>query len=131
MLSLSSPEYLPTILTTSDKVSLLLLGIVGTLVGGIFEELGWTGFATSTLLRRMRYGVLTTGLIVGVLWGVAHFPLYYWGASADLSGALLVVIVAANVLAGSRPIGCLWCGSTSVLRACSWRCSCTGVPQAA
>ena len=41
------------------------------MVGGIFEELGWTGFAMPTLLRRMRYGVLTTGLIVGVLWGVA------------------------------------------------------------
>jgi uncharacterized protein len=102
-LSLSSPEYLPTILTTSDKVSLLLLGIVGTLVGGIFEELGWTGFATPTLLRRMRHGVLTTGLIVGVLWGVAHFPLYYWGASGDLSGALLVAVVAANVLAWFPP----------------------------
>src|SRR5215213_11768608 len=91
-LSLSSPEYLPTILTTSDKGALLLLGIVGTFVGGIFEELGWTGFATPTLLSRMRYGVLGTGLIVGVLWGVAHFPLYYWGASGDLSGALLVAV---------------------------------------
>jgi uncharacterized protein len=101
-LSLSSPEYLPTILTTSDKVSLLLLGIVGTFVGGIFEELGWTGFATPTLLRRMRYGVLTTGLIVGVLWGVAHFPLYYW-QSADLSGVLLPAVVAANVLAWFPP----------------------------
>jgi membrane protease YdiL (CAAX protease family) len=102
-LSLTSPEYLPTILTTSDKVSLLLLGIVGTLVGGIFEELGWTGFATPTLLRRMRYGVLPTGLIVGVLWGVAHLALYYWGASGDLSGALLVAVVAANVLAWFPP----------------------------
>src|SRR5215216_6794412 len=101
-LSLSSPEYLPTTLTTSDKVALLLLGIVGTMVGGIFEELGWTGFATHTLLRRMRYGVLTTGLIVGVLWGVAHFPLYYW-ASADLSGVLLPAVVAANVLAWFPP----------------------------
>jgi len=45
-LSLSFPEYLPTILTTSDKGALLLQGIVGTMVGGIFEELGWTGFAT-------------------------------------------------------------------------------------
>src|SRR5918993_3451153 len=102
-LSLSSPEYLPTILTTSDKASLILLGIVGTLVGGIFEELGWTGVATPTLLRRMRYGVLTTGLIVGVLWGVAHFPPYYWGASGDLSGALLVAVVAANILAWFPP----------------------------
>jgi uncharacterized protein len=101
-LSLSSPEYLPTILTTSDKGALLLLGIVGTFVGGIFEELGWTGFATPTLLRRMRYGVLGTGLIVGVLWGAAHFPLYYW-ASADLSGALLLAVVAANVLAWFPP----------------------------
>src|SRR5215208_1983264 len=101
-LSLTSSEYLPTILTTSDKGALLLLGIVGTFVGGIFEELGWTGFATPTLLRRMRYGVLTTGLIVGVLWGVAHFPLYYW-ASADLSGVLLPAVVAANVLAWFPP----------------------------
>jgi len=98
-LSLSSPEYLPSILTTSDKGALLLQGIVGTFVGGIFEELGWTGFATPTLLRRMRYGVFTTGLIVGVLWGVAHFPLYYWGRG-DLSGALLpALLVTANVLA--------------------------------
>jgi len=52
--------------------------IVGTMVGGILEELGWTGFATPTLLRRMRYGVLATGLIVGVLWGMAHLPIYYW-----------------------------------------------------
>jgi uncharacterized protein len=102
-LSLISSEYLPTILTTSDKGALLLLGIVGTLVGGIFEELGWTGFATPTLLRRMRYSVLGTGLIVGVLWGVAHFPLYYW-ASADLSGALLpALLLAAQVLAWFPP----------------------------
>jgi uncharacterized protein len=101
-LSLTSSEYLPTILTTSDKVSLLLLGIVGALVGGFFEELGWTGFATPTLLRRMRYGVLGTGLIVGVLWGVAHFPIYYW-ASGDLSGALLPALLAAQVLAWFPP----------------------------
>ena len=113
-LSLSFPEYLPTILTTSDKGSLLLQGIVGTLVGGIFEELGWTGFATPTLLKRMRYGVLATGLIVGVLWGVAHLPLYYWGASGDLSGALLMVVVAANILAWFPPYRVLWCGCTIV-----------------
>jgi membrane protease YdiL (CAAX protease family) len=98
VLSLSSPEYLPTILTTSDKAALLLTGIVGSLGAGIFEELGWTGFATPTLLR-LRHGVLATGLIVGALWGVAHFPLYYW-ASGNLSGALSpALLVAAQVLA--------------------------------
>src|SRR5215208_2531593 len=129
-LSLTSSEYLPTILTTSDKGALLLLGIVGTFVGGIFEELGWTGFATPTLLRRMRYGVLTTGLIVGVLWGVAHFPLYYW-ASGDLSGALLPAVVAANVLAWFPPYRVLMVGvyertNGSLLLAMLMHGSCTG-----
>src|SRR5215218_9442012 len=100
-LSLGSPAFLPTILTTSDNGALLLMGMVGTVVGGIFEELGWTGFATPILLRQ-RYGVLGTGLIIGVLWGVAHFPLYYW-ASGNLSGVLLPAVVAANVLAWFPP----------------------------
>src|SRR5215208_3027879 len=130
-LSLSSPEYLPTILTTSDKASLLLLGIVGTFVGGIFEELGWTGFATPTLLRRMRYGVLTTGLIVGCCgeWPTCLSTIGQAPISPERSCRLSWPRMSSL---GSRPTGCLWCGSTIVLvRACSWLCSCTGVPQAA
>jgi len=72
-LSLISPVFLPGILTTTDKVGLILSGLViGLILGGLMEELGWTGFAVPTLRRR--YGVVTTGLIVGVLWGVWHFP---------------------------------------------------------
>lgn len=52
---------------------------------GIFEELGWTGFAIPTL--RQRYGVLTTGLIVGVLWAAWHLIVAFW-ASGTISGAL-------------------------------------------
>jgi membrane protease YdiL (CAAX protease family) len=91
-LSLTSPEYLPGILATSDKVGLLLFGIGwGLIGGGLLEELGWTGFATPTMLRRMRYGVLATGLIVGVLWGVFHWPVNGW-AGVTLSGSLPVAI---------------------------------------
>ena len=43
-------------------------------MAGIFEELGWTGFVTPKL--RLRHGVLGTGLMVGVLWGGWHFPLF-------------------------------------------------------
>ena len=70
-LSLTSPVFLPGILTTSDKASLLLSGIAGALVVGFCEELGWTGFAVPRL--RLRYGVFATGLIVGVLWGAWHY----------------------------------------------------------
>src|SRR5215211_1683930 len=88
-LLLTSSEFVPGILATSDKASLLLMGIAyGLLGGGLLEELGWTGFATPTLLRQ-RYSVLATGLIIGVLWGVFHWPVNGW-AGVTFSGALSV-----------------------------------------
>jgi uncharacterized protein len=84
-LSLSSSEFVPSILTTSDKTSLLLMGIFAGLMVGIFEELGWTGFAIPRM--KLRYGILGTGLIVGVLWGAWHFPPFFWGSGAA-SGTL-------------------------------------------
>jgi membrane protease YdiL (CAAX protease family) len=84
-LSLTSPVYLPGIFITENKAAVLLSGIAGGLVAGIFEELGWTGFAIPRM--RLRYGVLGTGLTVGVLWGAWHFPLF--SGSASSSGALL------------------------------------------
>jgi len=83
-LSLISPVFLPDIFTTADKVGLMLLGLgVGLFFGGILEELGWTGFAIPGLRRN--YSVLTTGLIVGLMWGVWHLFPGFWG-SGDASG---------------------------------------------
>jgi membrane protease YdiL (CAAX protease family) len=85
-LSLISPVFLPGILTTDDRASLLLSGIAtGLIFGGLLEELGWTGFAVPEVRRR--YGGFTTGLIVGLLWGAWHFLPTVWG-SGDSSGAL-------------------------------------------
>jgi membrane protease YdiL (CAAX protease family) len=95
-LSLTSPVFLPNILTTSDKAALLLMGLAYGLIGGGFcEELGWTGFAVPRLGQR--YGVLTTALIVGVLWGAYHLSVIYWASSP--SGALLLVILLAQLFA--------------------------------
>jgi membrane protease YdiL (CAAX protease family) len=85
-LSLLSPAFVPGIVSTQDKVSLLVMGIgAGLLGGGFMEELGWTGFAGPRL--RQRYGVLGTGLIVGLLWGALHFILMVW--AGGLLGFLL------------------------------------------
>jgi uncharacterized protein len=88
-LSLRSPEYLPSIFATTDKATLLLLGIVGGLAAGIFEELGWTGFVIPRL--RLRHSVLATGLFVGVMWGVWHILVNVL-AGNTMTGALSLAI---------------------------------------
>jgi membrane protease YdiL (CAAX protease family) len=89
-LSLTSPEYLPAIVTSDEKPTLLLFGIVAGLMVGIFEELGWTGFAIPRM--RLRYGVLGTGLIVGVLWGAWHILGNGLWASGVTSGELYLAV---------------------------------------
>jgi membrane protease YdiL (CAAX protease family) len=101
-LSLTSPVYLPGIFITDDKTTVLLSGISGGLVAGIFEELGWTEFAIPRM--RLRYGVLATGLIVGVLWGAWHFPLFSGSGSSSgaLPPALYLVVLLFSVLPAFR-----------------------------
>ena len=98
-LSLASPVFLPGLVTTSDKFSFLLMGMVAALFSVSCEELGWTGFATPRLLRG--YGVLSVGLIVGVLWAVWHLPfLQVWPSFAT---------------AGDQPVGSFLAVSAFVL----------------
>jgi membrane protease YdiL (CAAX protease family) len=94
-LSLLSPEFFPVIFTSDDKMSLLVMGIVAGLMVGIFEELGWTGFAIPRM--RLRYGVLTTGIIVGLVWGMWHFILFWERGS--FSGALALSLLLARLFA--------------------------------
>jgi membrane protease YdiL (CAAX protease family) len=74
-LSLLSSEFQPAIFTSAERSALVVSSIAAGLAVGLFEELGWTGFAVSRLNRR--YGVLNTGLIVGFVWGVWHFPPFW------------------------------------------------------
>jgi len=87
-LSLVSPNYLPAIMVSGNKMRLLVSGIAVALIVPVFEELGWTGFAIPQL--RQRYSVVATGLIVGLLWGVWHFPLF---AGSVPSPLYLVVLL--------------------------------------
>ena len=89
--SLTSPAYIPGIVSTNDKAALLVSGIAAGLAAGIFEELGWTGFATPQL--RLRYGILTSGLILGFLWGGWHFLVTFWGSGAPSGGLSLDLLL--------------------------------------
>ncbi|MBN2651324.1 MAG: CPBP family intramembrane metalloprotease [Spirochaetales bacterium] len=85
LLSLSqySTDFLPDIITSENKIDLLITGLLVGIVLTLFEEIGWTGFAIPEM--RKHYSVLTTGLLLGALWGAWHFlPLFY--GCGDTSG---------------------------------------------
>ena len=89
LLSLVSSDFRPSILDSSGKLRILLQALGPALLVGALEEMGWTGFATPHL--RSRHSILATGLMIGVVWGAWHFPLF-WQADS-FSGALPFVIL--------------------------------------
>jgi membrane protease YdiL (CAAX protease family) len=103
--SLASPKFVPSIFTADGKAALVLGAIVGALFVGLFEELGWTGFAIPRM--RLRHGVLATGLIVGLLWGAWHFLAFFVGvsnaASNPYAGAIPLVLFLPALLFSSLP----------------------------
>jgi membrane protease YdiL (CAAX protease family) len=104
-LSLVSPVFIPGIIATDDKMSRLMFGLAAALGAGTLEELGWTGFATPRLRRR--YGILATGLLVGVVWGAWHIMGQVVLASGTYSGSLsprqFVITGVVGLLFGSLP----------------------------
>jgi uncharacterized protein len=70
-LSLVYPGYVPRLVLEENRGGLVQYSIVSALLVGIFEEVGWTGFAVPALRRR--HGVVATGLIVGLLLSAWNF----------------------------------------------------------
>lgn len=73
-------------------------------VSGLFEEVGWTGYATERLLGR--YTALQTALVIGVVWALVHVPAdlqadqaltwILWQRLGNLSRRILAVWLYAN-----------------------------------
>jgi uncharacterized protein len=61
--SLASPNYSP---------KLFPLGIAFGVVAGLFEEIGWTGYALPKMLAGQR--AFSTSIVLGLLWGLWHAP---------------------------------------------------------
>jgi membrane protease YdiL (CAAX protease family) len=89
-LSFLSSEFQPAIITSNDWPTLVLSAIAAGLAVGLFEELGWTGFAVPRL--KGRYGVLNTGLIVGFVWGAWHFPPFWKGDTFSAAIPLFLLL---------------------------------------
>lgn len=85
MLARVSPVFIPSLIASSDKGTVLAFALVVGGLAGFFEEIGWSGFATPRLLKQ--HAVVKTGLILGVYWGTWHLLADYWG-NAGAYGAL-------------------------------------------
>jgi membrane protease YdiL (CAAX protease family) len=70
LLSLASPTFVPGVLTTDRPTALVGLALAGGLVTGLFEEIGWTGFATPRLLAG--WHGFSAGLVLGLVWATWH-----------------------------------------------------------
>ncbi|HET7696339.1 MAG TPA: CPBP family intramembrane glutamic endopeptidase [Vicinamibacterales bacterium] len=100
-LSSVSRGFLPGIVTSDDPLSLLLTSLAVGVAAGIFEELGWTGFAIPAL-RRTR-GMVSTGFIVGILWSAWHLFPNIWSArsaAGDLPMSIHMTGIAAGIFIG-------------------------------
>jgi membrane protease YdiL (CAAX protease family) len=79
--------------------SVVPLIIILTILAGMGEEFGWRGFAMPRL--QARYNALVASIIIGVLWGLWHIPLflvegttqYDWQLEAGLIPAVLGYMV--------------------------------------
>jgi membrane protease YdiL (CAAX protease family) len=101
VLSSTSPAFVPGIFTSDDKVSLLLISLAVGLSAGVFEELGWTGFAVPNLRRR--HGIFATGFIVGMWWSAWHLLPNIWSsraAAGELSMSVYLAGITVGIFAG-------------------------------
>lgn len=88
VLSLFDPQFFPKIFIAEGKAQLIGMGIAAGLFIAFFEEIGWTGFVLPRMLDK--YGVLSSGLILGALWGLWHLPPFW---QADSFSALLPLLI--------------------------------------
>lgn len=86
-----SPNFIPALFTTANKMSFLGFTLFGALIGGFFEEIGWTGFAIPRMLNRLN--IFKTGLLLGLIWGAWHFLVNLWGSANSAGEAPLVLFL--------------------------------------
>lgn len=79
-------------------------GLVLIIGGPLGEEFGWRAYATSAFSAKLNWRAAS--LIIGVIWGVWHLPLFFMVGTAQSSMPIPIFLL--NILAGSVLFGWLF-----------------------
>jgi uncharacterized protein len=90
----------------ADHIPLAILnfGLVFLVGGPLGEEFGWRGYAMAALSAKLDWRVAS--LIIGMVWGLWHFPLFFLASSAQAHMPIPLFML--NILAGSVVFGWLF-----------------------
>ncbi len=87
-----------------DFITLIVIAVQSFILGPLSEEIGWRGYALDNLQKRFR--PITASLILGLLWGLWHLPLFFikgsmyyeWGAGTWLFWLFFVRMTALTII---------------------------------
>jgi hypothetical protein len=83
--------------TAADWIVLPATILSPVIVVGLFEEIGWRGFALPALpALQVRLGFLGAALVVGVAWALWHLPLLVSDPTRPRPAAQFVILVVAQ-----------------------------------
>ena len=89
------------------KPNFFLLGFLFGIPAGFLEELGWTGFAYKKL--RLKFSVFKSALILGIFWGLWHFPVIdFLGAASPHKQFLIPFFISFIAILVSMRLLMMW-----------------------
>ena len=95
--------------------SILVMFVDSLIRGPLGEELGWRGYLQVELNNR--FSLLTSSLIVGLIWGVWHLPLWFVSGFQGLNLLLYIVFFMIGLVAFSVIIGFIYIRGGNLLYA--------------
>jgi membrane protease YdiL (CAAX protease family) len=118
---------LKTFVSPAFAPNFFLMGLLFGVPAGVFEEIGWTGYAFPKMSRR--FGGLTASILLGLLWGLWHLPVIDYLGTATPHGAYwfrYFLAFTAAMTAMRVLIGWIYINTESVLLAQLMHISSTG-----
>ncbi|MDH4138142.1 MAG: CPBP family intramembrane metalloprotease [Anaerolineae bacterium] len=101
--SMVSGKVLFDLVAKLSVESILLMFLDSLIRGPLGEELGWRGYLQIELNKR--FSLLKSSLIVGVIWGVWHLPLWFVSGFQGVNLLLYVVFFMIGLISFSVIIG--------------------------